>query len=548
MHLCDMIVKLSHALKQPFYLWLLGIYPIFHLYAENLGLVKDREVLYVCGAVFAATTLAFLVANRVIRCRYKTAFTLSICSLVFSLSGHVYALVFMPGSLLLWSLFVLIALAVTLVKVWRRSSSKRVASVTPALNLIVLALLAIPILNLASSIVATPSYLVPVSALGNPSAAQDASPKAYDSASRPDIYYIIPDGYPSDSWLREAMNYDNSAFTEALEERGLIVVDQAQSNYPGTLLSLASILNMKHYGKNPTSYADYDYLRLLIADSAVARLLLHHGYTYVQILSGYLIPSPIADINRDFTPSGAIDIDIGDDMLPIVKLRGQQHPKNMRSTDHRHFYKRSFISLYIDTTLFRIIEPELTTLFWRDESAPYDLFAPERFLATIDEVATIASMPEATFSIVHFLKPHRPVVFDGHGNALVDRIPSPSHEEYFAEFAFTNAKYLELIDKILAESETEPVIIFQADHGSTYGSVGTIDEKLTHFDVYSAYYAPDPHKFQIPRPFTLINTFPLVLNSILDTELELQDNRLLAMLSHKKPFMLRNVTKSFLKS
>ena len=543
-----MLVKLLWALHQPFYVWLLGIYPILHLYAENLGLVKDSEVLYVCGAVFAATTLAFLAANRVIRCRYKTGFMLSVGSLFFSLSGHVYALVFLPGSLLLWSLLMLIALAVTLVKMWRRKSSKRVASITPALNLAVLALLLIPILNLASSIIATPSYLVPVSALGNPSAALDASPKVYDSGSRPDIYYIIPDGYPSDSWLRDAMNYDNSAFTEALEARGFIVADQAQSNYAGTLLSLASILNMKHYGKNPTSYADYDYLRLLIADSAVARLLLHYGYTYVQILSGYLIPSPIADINRDFTPSGAIDIHVGDDMLPIVKLRGQQHPQDMQSTDLRHFYKRSFISLYIDTTLLRIIEAELTSLFWRDESAPYDLFAPERFLATIDEVATIASMPEATFTIVHFLKPHRPVVFDRHGNSLVNRIGSPSHEEYFAEFAFTNAKYLELIDMILAKSKTEPVIIFQADHGTTYGSVGTIDEKLTHFDVYSAYYAPDPHRFQIPRPFTLINTFPLALNSILDSKLQLQDNRLLAMLSHNKPFVLRNVTKSFLKS
>lgn len=543
-----MLAMASWVFQQPFYVWLLSIYPILHLYAENLGLVKDGEVLHVCGAVLAATTLAFLVANRFIRCRNKTGFMLSVCSLFFSLSGHVYALVFLSGSILLWSLLVLIAMTFTLVKLWRLESSKYIASVTPALNLTVLALLAIPIVNLVPSIVSTPSNLASVSALGNPSAAQDATPKVYDSGSRPDIYYIIPDGYPSDSWLQEAMNYDNSAFTEALEERGFIVADRAQSNYPGTLLSLASILNMKHYGVNPSVYADYDYLRLLIADSAVARLLLHYGYTYVQILSGYLIPSPIADINRDFTPSGALDIEVGDDMLPTVKLQGMQHPKNMQSTDLRHFYKRSFISLYINTTLFRIVEPELTTLFWRDESAPYDLFAPERFLETIDEVATIASMPEATFTMVHFLKPHRPVVFDRHGNLLVDRIPSPSHAEYFAEFAFTNAKYLELIDEILAESENEPVIIFQADHGSTYGSVGTIDEKLTHFDVYSAYYAPDPHRIQIPRPFTLINTFPLVLNSILDTELELQDNRLLEMLAHNKPFILRNVTKSFLKS
>ena len=35
---------LSQISQQPFYLWLLGIYPIVHLYSENLGLVIDREV------------------------------------------------------------------------------------------------------------------------------------------------------------------------------------------------------------------------------------------------------------------------------------------------------------------------------------------------------------------------------------------------------------------------------------------------------------------------------------------------------------------------
>ena len=29
-----------------------------------------------------------------------------------------------------------------------------------------------------------------------------------DSASRPDIYYIIPDSYPSDAWLKEVMDFD----------------------------------------------------------------------------------------------------------------------------------------------------------------------------------------------------------------------------------------------------------------------------------------------------------------------------------------------------
>ena len=47
---------------------------------------------------------------------------------------------------------------------------------------------------------------------------------------------------------------------------------------------------------------------------------------------------------------------------------------------------------------------------------------------------------------------------------------NPSHEEYFAEFAFTNAKFLEMIDTILQGSDHEPIIIFQADHSTSYGA------------------------------------------------------------------------------
>ena len=75
----------------------------------------------------------------------------------------------------------------------------------------------------------------------------------------------------------------------------------AQSNYGVTLHSLATILNMTYFNSNPSPFSDLDYLRMSIADSVVARHFKQLGYTYINLLSGYLFPSPIADINRDFT-------------------------------------------------------------------------------------------------------------------------------------------------------------------------------------------------------------------------------------------------------
>ena len=82
------------------------------------------------------------------------------------------------------------------------------------------------------------------------------SPKAYDSETLPDIYYIIPAGYPSDAWLRDEMGFDNSEFTNALEKRGFVIADHAQSNYAFTVFSLASTLNYRYFKDNPTPLGD----------------------------------------------------------------------------------------------------------------------------------------------------------------------------------------------------------------------------------------------------------------------------------------------------
>ena len=150
----------------------------------------------------------------------------------------------MPRSSIRVDAAVLIALAILLVALWGMDSSEVFERATPVLNLILLALLAIPFTVIASSYVSKSLNVQHNSAFGAFTSAQDPSPKVNDSASRPDIYYIIPDGYPSDSWLLDAMNYDNSEFTKALEERGFTVVKHHAKQlrgYPGV-----SCINTEH--------------------------------------------------------------------------------------------------------------------------------------------------------------------------------------------------------------------------------------------------------------------------------------------------------------
>ena len=535
----------SWVLQQPFYLWLLGVFPILHLYSVNIGLVIDHEVATSLVGMLAVTAIAFVLTNSLVHDRHITALMLAIASICFSFSGHIYIMVFMPKSLFIWTLMVAIVAILIIVTVYRKGSGKFLILITAPINLILVALLVSPSYAIVAGNVYASSFAQFASGNDSSFAAAEESPKVSDSASRPDIYYIIPDSYPSDDWLQEAMNYDNSEFSNALLDRGFVIAEDAQSNYGATLTSLASVLNMQYYDDNPSQINDLDYLRLAIAESEVAVQLQQIGYTYLYLLSGLLLPSSIADLNRDYAPAGPIDIEVDQSNFSAATLFHQQAGIR-RLLDRGSLYKQSFISLYVDTTWLRVVKSQLDKLFHTDEFMPYHVYAGERFLATVDDVESFASMPEATFAIVHLLKPHAPIVFNERGE-IIPAIEGSSPREHLAEFEFVNSRFLQMIDTILENSQNPPIIIFQADHGSTFGYHRSDDKRFVLFDIYAAFYLPDNYDVEFPEPFTAINSFPLILNEVFATDFALQDNRLIEILrGYDAPFMQRDVTDEFL--
>ena len=523
---------------------MVGAIPIVHLYSENLGLVFDQDVIPCLILMLLGTTIAFLTTNHFVRNRHRTAFYLGICSMAFSLSGHVYELVFMPKSLGIWTILFVSALIFILYLLQRIRVNAFFIQTTSVFNLIMFCLLSLQIISLMARFEERSDHAEISEAYTAKYTVQDKVTKVTDSLLQPDIYYIIPDAYPSDMWLARAMNYDNSAFTEALKDRGFVIADHAQANYGTTLLSLASTLNMRYFDSNQSPFSDLDYLRLEIANSAVARQLVQQGYTYVQFMSGILVPSPLADINRDFTPRGPVDVIVSKHELTGAVNLGNTHDA-ANGTQIDLFYKRPFIPLYIDTTIFRLARSQLGRLFQRIDGRSLHFKDPRRFLAATEAVTPITSLSEATFTIVHLLKPHLPTVFNEQGDILEWNY-KPSPEEFFAELKFINSRFLRMIDTILEQSENPPIIIFQADHGSTYGEVWKRDGRSTHFDTYAAYHLPDTFSIDLPEPYTLINTFPLILNEVFGTEYEMQEDYLFELpVGYDDPFRQIDVTEEF---
>lgn len=538
-----MIQAGAKVFRFPFYPWLLGIIPILHYYTENLSLVIDAEVLPTILFMLVGTSLVIIFCNRRLQDIHLSAVLTSLCSIAFSLSGHLYVEVFMPRSLGVWTIMLLVALAIIGIRLSKMRSRRIFAQTTPSFNLIMLALFLIQVIRLTIGLVELSRYVDVFVGFNELTAEKPIMPKVMDSPTRPDIYYIIPDGYPSNSQLETTANYDNSAFSEALEDRGFVVVDHAQSNYPVTIVSLASTLNMRYYSSNPSPYSDMMYLKLESANSRVSKFLLESGYTYIQFLTNTLLPSPTADIKRYFTPQGAIDIEVDLAAISGGLLNGKTIDETKLNIDR--VIKHSFFTAYIDTTVLRLARSRLLSVIHGEQLIGYNDMGPEKFLETIDEAIRVSEMPEATFTIVHLLKPHNPVVFNEKGEQI-GWIPWPTAEEFGAQMKYINSRFLYLIDAILASSVNPPVILFQADHSSALGNMPP-GSRLTYFDVYAAYYLPTPLAINFPKPYTTVNAFPLILNEVFNAGYELQSNRLFELTQgHMVPFGQADVTEEFL--
>lgn len=259
----------TQIINFPFYLWILAIYPIIYLYSNNIGQVIDSEVISISLISLIVTTTLFLFNRILIKQTHKTAFMLSIILLLFFMSGHIYEMLGLEETLLLpWALFILgfmITIIMLFIIKYNDKSTQFFISISPTLNLIVVALLILPSFTIAQQYSTSLDTTSIVDDNDNVDLTSIPAP-INDSQKYPDIYYIIPDAYPSNIWLEEEMGYDNSSFTNELENRGFIVPNQSQSAYGFTLLSIPSSLNMRLYDTNDSSpqLANFDYLRLRV--------------------------------------------------------------------------------------------------------------------------------------------------------------------------------------------------------------------------------------------------------------------------------------------
>jgi hypothetical protein len=345
------------------------------------------------------------------------------------------------------------------------------------------------------------------------------APLEEDSPDRPDIYYIIPDGYGRADRLREIYGHDNSEFLEGLRRRGFYVAGQSCSNYPMTFLSLASSLNLRYINDDLVALGCDSRRRRpvyrLIQDHAVGHYLQAKGYRCLHIASNW---------------GGTERSDVAD----ITYQSGNP------------FLQQEFASVLLRSTLLHPFAPHV---------AHTHLFA-------FDKLEEIPRQPGPTFTFLHVVVPHNPYVLDRDGNIRQD-VPLSMQfdkdnntggwanlEGYLEQVRFVNKRITQVIDTILRSSPHPPVIIVQADHGTaTRKRDGVAVAKQTDFilermPILNAYYVPEACRQRLYPEISPVNSFRVLFNSLFDDHLELLPDRQFFSW-YGRPYNLQDVTHLF---
>jgi len=359
------------------------------------------------------------------------------------------------------------------------------------------------ILNVvAVTLVLVPSISIAAYELKRPSVAPEDTTAAIaidpgETDTLPDIYYIVLDAYTSAGVLKELLDFDNSEFIDYLTEKGFYVASESRSNYPWTVFSLASSLNMKHMNtlsdEVGVELKDMRIPTQMIKDNLVTDLARSAGYKYIH----FETRDPLTNYNKH-----------ADMNIPCTerKVAGI----NLLSEFNR---------VLIQMTLLCVFEKQLLFAGYR-----------EYVLHAFDKLAEMPEIQGPKFVFAHIICPHWPYVFGADGepiemtdwkfeSALIQR------EKYLNQLQFVNKKVEVLVDEILSKSETPPIIILQGDHGFRYACwktecsrKETLEDK---FGILNAYYLPQGEDDLLYQSISPVNSFRVVFNFYFGASFEL---------------------------
>lgn len=489
--------------------FLLTIYPILFLFAYNAEQVLFYETLVPTGIALGFTLSLVLLSWLILRDCKKAGIVVSILLVLFFSYGHIYHMIgggdpvegWQIGSfliarhrylLLLWSMLFICGAYFNI------RTSRDLHSFTNILNIIAFSLVVISLFSIGVQKFKSRGARQQDSYIDR-EVGKTNTVDLENVTILPDIYYIILDGYARSSTLKEMYDYGNDEFSDYLIERGFYIASESRCNYPYTFLSLASSLNMEYINYLSDALGVESGLRTvpyqMIEDNKVVNFLRSKGYKFINFNSGWHATdrNKYADMN--------IMCGIGNEFLMVL----------------------------IRETMLSAIE------------GYFGFLKRRRVLCTFAKLAEVSKIEGPTFTFAHLCVPHHPFVFGANGEA-VTAVSLAWHEsggweqkeKYVNQLIFVNKKTKVLIDRILSNSDTLPIIILQADHGpdltpgnpfsvkhptkSMHPTQSMLKERM---HIFNAYHLPRGGKDLLYESISPVNSFRLIFNFYFNTNYKL---------------------------
>ncbi|MBY0549042.1 MAG: hypothetical protein K2W95_17345 [Candidatus Obscuribacterales bacterium] len=297
------------------------------------------------------------------------------------------------------------------------------------------------------------------------------------SKDKPDIYYILVDGYPNEQTLKDYFNYE-SELIKHLRKKGFFIADHSISNHDRTEHSLTSSLNMRYTWDVKST----PLLLKIMQNNEVAFLLRSIGYKYVNASSAWEPTNyiPYADLNCATGFCNNFNVTLS--RLTLISA----------------FEER----LHLMANLFR-----------------------QARLRVYENREQIKAIPGPKFVLVHTLMFHPPFFLDENGQVtrLAPEMMNqdfPEPKEFLAQYRYGEKKVIEFVDTLLSDPNYKPIIIIQSDHGSQTSEVAYdsnwANERMR---ILSAFYLCPPVTERPPSDITPVNIFRWIFDKYFDAKL-----------------------------
>lgn len=499
--------KALRITSSPIHPFLFTIYPILYFYQHNMHEVYPDVLIKPIIWSVLLTIVLFFTLRFFLKDLNKAALVASLVIFIFFTHGHIHNLIgevryrifdFQFGvDKMLFSIWLVIIASAIFILI--RNYIKSFKSINQAINTILTLLI---IFSLGNVILLEYQTKRLFKSNAEISVGPNSTETNNKESIKPDIYYLIFDRYPSNKTLKEFYGFDNSAFTKFLKSRGFYIAEKAMANYPRTLPSLASSLNL-------TFLTEKDSALELLRNHKVGNFLKSQGYKYIHIGSwaGSTTTIPIANIN----------------------LKSDERYERYLNLDE-------FTLKLIQTTA---LNPILHQIFPQEAMLDFKFQHRNRAYTQFKHIKEVVNSYESPkFVFAHILLPHDPYVFDEKCESV-----KPTQDELKAllkQIGCTNILIEDAVTEILNKSATPPIVILQADEGpmSDHGDIKNnikypFKERQSYKDadirsiqergqILNSIYLPDTkmHKLLYPE-ISPVNTFRIIFNNYFGAKYDL---------------------------